>query len=242
MINIKLVFLGQYGNTINIKKIEKWKSKLFKISVAQILSINTNPMKGDGTLVQYFSDMEVLKIIGNDILPENTIKIAVTNYSLQDNFYVRLVGNKTAILTLKYVKEVLLANGYTIEMFIIKNLYELSTMYVELNGTNLQQAYEIPHIETRQCLFDMNGDKYDILYNTEKPSICIDCIRRLSTRTLQKDYVKILQKELKRLRRPVLRRVEDFIKRFPLISICLSFLVAIITNIIASFIFEMLSR
>jgi hypothetical protein len=240
MLNIELVFLGQYGKTINVKKIEKWKSKLFTIKSKEVLTINSNPIQENGTLAPSFSDTEVLTILGSENIPENTVRIAITNYSLKDNFYIRLVGKKTAVITLKYVKEVLLSNGYTIEMFIIKTLYELSTMYIELNGENLQLSYKIPHIETRQCLFDLNGDKIDVLFNTEKPIICVDCMERLSSRALEKGYIQQLQKELRKIKRPILRRIEEFIRKYTLLSICLSFIVAIITNIISSIIFEII--
>ena len=84
----------------------------------------------------------------------------------------------------------------------------------------------------------MNGDRKDILYNTESPVLCSACRAKLKSRQLQLDVIKTLDRELKKLRKPVAMRVELWIKRYPFVSLLLSALVTILLGVVADFISE----
>ncbi|NES75431.1 MULTISPECIES: hypothetical protein [Okeania] len=49
----------------------------------------------------------------------------------------------------------------TIENFIIRNLYEFCSIYLEYARDASLVEYSVAHDETRSCLFDMCGNKAD---------------------------------------------------------------------------------
>jgi hypothetical protein len=80
----------------------------------------------------------------------------------------------------------------------------------------------------------LNGDKQDIIYNTESPIICDSCRAEFKRRQADNNILSKIENELKRIRKPIIKRVEIFIKQYPLVSMCITGLSAITLNLIAS--------
>ena len=239
MVNIKLIIIGHADRVVDFTTTMKYKSKFLKY--LSIDRINNLPpaSKDDGYLDIVYTKDEVEQLL-NDI-DFDGICIAVMNYSFDDSFYLHRVGrNKVCISTLG-IDTILSQKNISIENFIIKNTYEIFLFYKILNNLDTNEVYQFVHSDTRGCLFDLNGDKKDIIYNTEKPIICDECKGKISHRSIPENFLDDIQAELGRIRKPLPQRLELLIKKYPFLSILLTSLLAILINLVSSYIWTFIT-
>jgi len=105
-------------------------------------------------------------------------------------------------------------------------------------GTLDSNVYMIPHHETRSCLFDMNVFVDRVIYSSVKPLICSECKSRLEKKSLPDNFVKNIEKELKRIKRPVYYRLESQIKKRPFFYLAITAIFAILLHITATLIYD----
>jgi len=86
----------------------------------------------------------------------------------------------------------------------------------------------------------MNVFKSDIVFSSVRPIICSSCESRLSTKTLPPRFIPLIRKEVKKLDKKLYYRMLDFTKSHPLISILLTAGFAVMLNVLANFIYEVL--
>jgi len=215
--DISIVQLGQLKRQINFGMLQQWKSKIFKInSVSEILQI---PNSENSINWQYLSDDLVRSYIKCD--SNAKITIAITEYSLEDNFYMRKVDSGLTIISLFQVGDILRYSDIPVENFILRNIYKIVTLtyvYLDLPNTS-DEIPDIIHEETRSCLFDISGIKTDIVYSSSKPSLCPQCEANLRQRQLPKGFMNDLISEIKKIRKPLFCRISDFIKCHPVWAI-----------------------
>jgi len=125
-----------------------------------------------------------------------------------------------------------------IELSILKNLYEAFIFYKILNNLVSNEVYDFVHKDTGGCLFDLNGDKNDIIYNTERPIICEEC----KSKSISQGFIKSIQDELKKIDKPWIKSIEIFIKKYPLASVITTFISATVINIISNIIWEAIRK
>ncbi len=235
MTNISITILGHIKRKINTKKLQQWKSDLFKVrSVKEIGDINFN----NENYWQELSDSKATEMLKSN--SEEVIQILITEYSLENNYYMRRIDKNGAIISFFEVGDILQRYNIPIENFILKNIYELVALkeiYSDLPQTKIEIP-DIIHEETRGCLFDMNGLKSDIWYTTEKPTLCSQCEAFLASKHVTKDFIKTLKRELKQIRKQFFYRISDFIKLHPIVSIIIGFFVAICPNMAANFLYD----
>lgn len=238
MKKIKLVLLGNINVILNKYRLINWKSELFKLSGddIQVKENLDNPSCSHGYYSQYMTDAEIKKIVNE---PEE-LTIVIVNFYLEDNFYIRKIYPNCAVLSIKNPLLILNETKISIELFILKNIYEILTWSYEVTDLQSFNPGTLTHIETRRCLFDMNGDLSDISQNTVSPKLCESCISRLKSGTLPNKYIETIQKELKRIKRPFISTVEDKIKKNPLTSLLVTVLFTIVINIISNLAFNIL--
>ena len=235
-IRFAIVKIGNIQHLSNLRKIKSWRSKLFEVN--SLYSLENLPQCNfeDGYLDMKYCKEEMVDMIS---CPDDCdLAVGIMPYRFVDNFYMHRVTNKTAVISLYGIKDILDENNISVDHFILKQLYELCVIKHILPDISDDSIYDIIHFDTRGCLFDMNGDRKDILYNTESPVLCSACRAKLKSRQLQLDVIKTLDRELKKLRKPVAMRVELWIKRYPFVSLLLSALVTILLSVAANFISE----
>ncbi len=237
---IKIVIIGHLRHSLDFKKIKQNKSSFFEI--CQIETINNIPSSenDNGYLDITYSRKETENILNN--VNFEGIVLGIMNYRFDDNFYMHRSGDNKLCLSIADIDILLLNNGISLENFILKNIYEIVVFKNALNDLTSDDIYNLIHQDTRMCLFDMNGDKYDVVYNTEKPIICDECKTFLNKKSLPENFIKTLEKELKKIKKPLLCTVEIFIKKYPLLSILLTVLSTIIINLISNGIWELLKK
>lgn len=236
-----MIQLGFLKRQINIEALKRWRSKLFTIdTVNEIAHI---PELGNSVEWQFLSD-DMLKVIQHD--NDSDITVIVTEYRLQDNFYMRKVDGMV-VISLFEVADILHNHHIPIEHFIIKNIYEVVTLlhvYRDLPNTS-DEVPDIIHDETRNCLFDMNGLKTDVKYVfQDRLSLCSQCQARLKEKLLPKGFLKELVHEIRRIRKSAFYKIYDFVKCHPIWSIVIAIIsqlvIGLLTGLLANYIFFVL--
>jgi hypothetical protein len=230
-LDISIVRLGQLKRQVNFGSLQQWKSKIFKInSVSEIHHI---PNSENSVNWQHLSDDIVRTSIKRD--DNARITMAITEYSLEANYYMRMVDKRLIIISFFEVGDILRHNDIPVENFILRNIYKIVTLthaYPALPNTS-DGIPDIIHEETRSCLFDMNGIKTDIAYSSSKPSLCPQCEANLQQRQLPKDFINCLVNEIKKIRKPLFNRISDFIKRHPVWAIIIGIATQLCIGLVA---------
>jgi hypothetical protein len=220
---ITIIKVGYIDHILNLEKIENWKSKLFEIVDIQNIEYLPNSDIHDAYLDQKFTKESLSKIISS--CPEGSdFAVAITSYRFLDNFYMHRLNENRVGVSLYGITEILEMENIPIENFVIKQLYEICALNLI---TNNNEVYNIVHRDTRGCLFDMNGDRTNILYNTEKPIICESCKEKFKKKQIAQGTISNLNKELKRIRKPIILKIERYIKKYPLVSMIISAIIAV---------------
>lgn len=239
MINIKLIIIGHSDRVVNFDLIKKYKSKFFKILDIERINNLPNPEKDDGYLDIVYTKAEIKKVM-NDIQFDG-LCIAIMNYGFDNNFYMHRVGNNKVCISIFELENILNEKKISIENFIIKNIYEIFIFYkIVKNLTDNDEVYEFIHNDTRGCLFDLNGDKRDIIYNTEKPIICDECKGKISKKSIPTNFLEDIQKELLKIDKPSIKKIENFISKYPLFSVLVTFLFSTFINLFSNWLWEII--
>lgn len=234
---IKLIILGASSCLFSLKKIKKHKSSFFKIVEIDHKVNLPEPDHYSYSLSQKYLDKQLIDIIGID---EDILRIGIINCYLQDDFYLRRISHKTAVLSINTPLDILSESNISVENFIIKNIYEIVIMYIISNfKLDSEKADSLRHQDTRKCLFDLNGSISTIKYNTEHPILCSTCRDKISNANLPSvDFTKRLEKELSKIKKSKTITIELVIKKYPLLSILITIILGIIINIISNIIFS----
>ena len=227
------MLLGYTPILANFKYIRSWKSKIFSISdIREISYFKLKDVIQDGYLDIKYSPEQLTRLIQ---CPNNCdFLLAIMPYRFIDNFYMHRINSKCAILSLYGIKEILQKEDISLESFIIQQIYRTCAIRCIVNDMSTKDIYNIIHYDTRGCLFDMNGDRSHIIYNTERPIICDDCKGKIRSRPINPNVINILEIELKRIKKTRMIRLIRWIEKHPFFSITISAIAAIILNVVAN--------
>lgn len=237
-IKVKIVLIGHLRHSLNLNKLKRFKSKLFSITEVERINTLPKPQKDDGFLDVVYSRDEITSIMN----PVNTsdVVVGIINYRFDDNFYLHRVGKNKACISIAEIDSFLLGHNISIENFILKNILEMVVFKHALGEVDGDEVYQLVHQDTRGCLFDLNGDRFDVVYNTEKPIICESCKAYLNSKSLPPNFIKNVSRELKRIRKPLICSVEMFIKKYPLFSVSVTLVSSILINLLSNVIWGLL--
>lgn len=237
-LQIKIVMMGHIDRIINFDTIKNHSSELFSIEGLDRKNDLPSPSKNDGYLDVVYSVDEIKNILSD--VKCNGICIAVMNYKFSNNFYMHRISENKVCISISGLEEILSRKDISLESFILKNIYEIFALYTIFNSDLSANVYEFTHEDTRGCLFDLNGDKSDIIYNTEKPMICDECLSKINKKTIPDNFVEDITKELNNIKKPWLKSIELFIKKYPLLSILTTIIFSTLINILSSFIWKLI--
>ena len=227
-IRIKVVKLGYQKNNMIIEKLKQYKSEIFEVSLFEQTLSNCDMGWGysfdklRGFLSTNFNEAEYDMCIG---LIDTEIEL---NY-----FGKRLSGDNIYVISFYEIAEVLSENNIDVFNYLLSTFYRYITRYI-LKGEPLS------HDETRSCMFDMCGNKRDIVYCSSQPIICESCEARIRSKQLPDDYLNLLKREIKKIRKSTYYRITDFIKNHPYLSILIVAISNILFGIIGDFIYDLM--
>lgn len=240
MLKIKLLKTNNIHLKVDWNKLIV-KSKLIEISNDYDYMNVNNFLVGNGYSHEVYLDYEKLreKI---KVPNEFDIVIGITDFAFGDNFYVKRLSNKVALVSISTIKYIL-EDKIPLENFLLKCIYELSTMY-SLYGNDLRE-YEIPpiiHEDTRRCLFDMNGDLLETLISTKNIIVCEECKRALQKGQLHEEYISNLEKELKKIKVPVYIRLREWFKQKTITALLVILGVTVGIELLANLIYDLIKN
>lgn len=233
-VKIKIVILGHLPYSLNIDRIKKWKSELFEI----VEPINSVSIVGNSDGPNWeFTDENI-----EDQLPErdeSDVLLAITNVQIEANYFARRFSDNRVCMTYGNMTEILKFDNIPFENLLLRVLYSVSFVYKRYGNRipEMSEFTNFTHDETRGCIFDMNGIKTDVVHSLSKPHLCSPCVTVLTTNPKYKIEIEIIhavQKELKRIKKPLYYRLADFVKSNPIIALIISSFFGIILGTIGS--------
>ena len=235
---IKIVAIGHLPAVLDETKIENWSSSIFKINgEIEHYSLTCD---SDGPNWE-FTDVSLLEQLPKQF--EGDFLLAIVSVPIESNWYTRRLDGNKVVFSFHEIKDILASNNIPLENVIFRLLYSYMLIY-KRHGNKIPTAREITnfaHDETRGCLFDMNGIKSDIIYSCDKPIICPECVERLKRDKISDETIYIIQKEIRKIRKPLFYRLTDLIKKHPVWSMIISALSAIVLGTIGSLLAALIS-
>jgi len=235
-IKIALVSLGSLKFPVDITYLERWNSDIMKIvhgaSVGQL-------QNAEGYNWEYPND-QLRQLIHAD--PEANFTVALINAPLVDNYYMHRLDDKIVVLSLYEMADIIHLYNFTIENFILRNLYELVVLYVANDQLIPEEASSWTHDETRGCLFDMNASKSDIVFSMHKPKLCHNCRNRILSKQISSGFIPALDKELLKIQKKLYFRISEWVKNHPIYALMMTAGFGIFLNIISSMFVEHLKK
>ncbi|MBY0454905.1 MAG: hypothetical protein K2Q11_08515 [Burkholderiaceae bacterium] len=231
-LKISIVSLGSLKYPINMTYLEGWKSRI--INVSHGASIAHLP-DADGSNWEYTREQlsGLIKDDGN----YNFI-IGLISAPLEHNYYMHRLGDKIAVLSLFEMAEIVRLYDFTIENYMLRNIYELAVLY-KVNSTLIpSDMYSWAHDDVRGCLFDMNANKSDIVFSLHQPKICHACNARILSNQVDAEFLPELSKDLKKLKKSLYFLMAEWVKLHPVLALIMAALSATSINLISSIIFE----
>jgi hypothetical protein len=235
-LNIALIRLGHQKESLDRQYVESWPSKLFRVAFRATIDFPPDA-QGDGW---EYPDSQLRDLVRP--IDSADITVIVVGAPLERNFYSRRLGNNVVAITLHEMAPIVSAANYRLEHFLIRSLYQLTVYFRALGSIPASDDMSWSHLDIRGCLFDMNVYKTDILYSMHIPKLCDACRTRTRERQVDADFLPALDRELSKLRRGLFYRAADWVKLHPLLSLGITAAFGITLNIMASVIFEKISR
>jgi hypothetical protein len=231
-LKISLVSLGSLKYPIDMAYLEKWESQLLVIQHGASIGHLPNAQGIDWV----YTDEQLSTLIQADRDADFTL--AIINAKLEDNYYMRRLGNNVAVLSLFEMAEIVRLSDFTVENFILRNIYSLAVLYAANGELFRTDAFSWAHDDVRGCLFDMNANKSDIVFSMHKPKLCDGCRARVLDKQVNSGFLPALDKELSRIKKALYFRMVVWVKAHPLYALAITAFSAVVLNLIASIIFE----
>lgn len=229
---ISLVLLGNLKYPLNIAQLEGWKSDVLRIQHRAAVGHLPN---ADGEDWEY-TDQQLLGVLGAE--QDSDLTLGLISLPLENNYYMRRLSDRVAVLSLHQMAEIVGHFGFSIEQYVLRNAYELAILFAG-NGKLIPiDCVTWAHDEIRGCLFDMNSNKSDITFSLDRPMLCATCRTRLSSKQVPADLIPTLDRELPRIRKALYLRMTEWVKRHPIFALAITGGSGIAMNLIASVIFE----
>ncbi|HBG2133519.1 TPA: hypothetical protein KPJ62_003886 [Clostridioides difficile] len=235
-ISIHIVLLGTQLHLSTIKKLDTYHSDLFRIKSTS--SIATLP-DTDLPYWSYSKDTISSLVKSNS---EADIIIAIIENRIEGNYFTRRLSDKSLVLTFYEAETILRDANIDLFNYLLITIYKTITMYRFSNNVLSENSSKFVHDETRSCIFDMLGNKYDLVYSTSNACLCQQCEAHSEKIDLPSDYITTLKKELKKIRKTRYIRLTDFIKQKPIISLIITAIFSVILNVLSCYIFELLFK
>ena len=235
---IGICLLGYQPYLDVINKLQNYSSKLFEVT--QILKIENLPQCD---YLWGYSDMCICKLLKGNNISNNDVdlRLCFINTIIQDNYFTRdLSGldNKTVLCSFYEVEKIF--NDANIDLFnyvhgiVLNELIQIATIGC------LNEDFFL-HDDTRHCLFDMCGEKSDIVIKHGTPKLCSACIAKIEKKAVDSEFIPLLNSELKTFKKKLFYRIVDFVKERPILSIFITFISSILINILSSFLYALLT-
>lgn len=214
-IKIKIVKIGYFPFELNLKKIEKYKSKLFTING------NVEEIKGikrlDSNNEYYDNSYLIEKINSFQFEKQDYDFIFVISYiKFEDDWFSKILDDNKVIMSYYSILERLQGNSIPLENAVLTLLYSYAFLFKKFNKIPSQnEEKNFLHTDTRGCIFDLSSSD-DIVYSCNTPIICKECLNDLNT--ISDNLIESVQTELKKIKKTTDNRMFAIVKKNPIVS------------------------
>jgi hypothetical protein len=239
MPTIRLITAGCMPRELDLNAIISWKTSVFKIAD----KIENFEFRLNSDLPDWgFSDSNLRKLISNSTSADFTLLLV--NIPLEGNYYSRRITQNFIVGTFYEIKHHLLFSNIPLHNMVLRALYAYALLFIEAGNRIPAQSenYNFTHHETRGCLYDMTGNKEEVVESCSDPIICAECQERLRSKLVSNDIIHNAQQELKKIGKGLYYRVIDFVKKYPLFSLFLSSTFALILGTLSSILGSLIYR
>jgi hypothetical protein len=233
-VKVQIAKLGNLNAWLDLSRVTKWSSDLFEVLPG--IDQHSLPARAEGFLWD-FTDRQLSRSVPRRV--EGDFLLVLTDCPLEGNYYMRRLSGNRVCITFYQVKDILASEDIPLESFVLKCIYEALILYTLAanNGGDLPESEEsYTHDETKGCLFDMTGNKADLVVSCRGPSLCDTCMADFSRKSVPKNLLETVCRELRRIRKPTYLRLTTTIKRHPILSLLITGATAIILNVISNLI------
>lgn len=236
MIHVKLVAMGCIVSELDMFRVKRWKSNLFTID--QEVKRYILPPKAD---LRYwgYSDKLLKRVLplpyhGKEDCPD--LIFYILDAPIQNNFFSRILSENRIVISYYEVNHILHEENIPLENLLISLIYSYTLLYLANRKRVLTMKGEerIVHDHREGCLYDMCGNKEDVIYSSVHPIICEPCKAYLMQHGVAVDDIEIASNELKRLKRNLYYRMVHYLRSYPDIVFVLTCSLSIILNFVAS--------
>lgn len=231
-IKVALVSIGGLKHRVDIPYLENWRSEILKIDHKSSIP-HLPDSSGPGW---EYTKSQLCDLVRPD--SQSDFTVGLINAPLENNYYMRRLDDKLAVLSLFEMAEIARLFNFTLENFILRNLYELAVLHTASGGSFASDAESWAHHDVRGCLFDMNANKLDIVFSMHRPTLCHACHDRVLKNQINPNFIPALNKELSRIQKTLYVRIAEWVKAHPLRALAMTGAFAILLNLIAALLFE----
>ncbi|AND85376.1 hypothetical protein GTH52_01995 [Clostridium tyrobutyricum] len=228
-IKIKIIKLGKQSHEYLFKRLEKYNSKIFKCEIYKM-----NRPKCD---YEWGYKFETLEKLLSEKSEKNKFDMCIgfVDTVIEKNYFGKRLDKDNNIYVISFYEIDCILKDKHIDLF----NYMITTMYRYITRYKLQiTGNDLVHDETRGCIFDMCGDKRDVVYFCQKPIICDECRNKINNHVHSEKYMIMLDRELASIKPILFDRIINFIKSHSKISLVIGIISTIILDLISSKIYD----
>ncbi|MDR0889283.1 MAG: hypothetical protein LBM28_01375 [Oscillospiraceae bacterium] len=168
------------------------------------------------------------------VTDKEDLSLGFMDQPFDDDCFANNISYKKGIVSLSDVDSIFADSGVNVENFFLIMIYMfIITYYIEDDSGDT-----LCHDDTRSCLFDMCGNKEDIIQAATSPCICYACESALRESELPMGLLDTLKKELKRIKKHAFYRIKDWVTNHPILSLLITFVSTIAINVLSSFLYD----
>ena len=240
-VNVRIVAMGSIIEELDVQRIKGWKSSLFHVE--ESIGRHYLPQKSDleyDDLWAYSDDLLSQTLPKTEWHDGLDLTLYILDAPLEDNYFTRIINGNRILITYYEIKDYLLKENIPLENYLISNIYTYALLllanYRSENRHTLSAEDEdaIVHDYHDECIYDMCGNKEDVVYSCVTPQVCSKCKEFLSKRGIKDEEIVNTNQELKRLNRSSYYQIVHKFKSYPIITFFSSCALAVLLNIIAS--------
>jgi hypothetical protein len=233
-IRIKIGVIGYLPFDFDRKLITKFKSDIFEI----VGDFEERGFRQNADLDWWEYSNSLLE----EELPGNKnadFSIWITYVPLKGNFYAKRLSSNRIVLSYFEIDRILKQEYIPVENFLLRSIYIYVLVYLRYHKEiPIQDGCTAFHDDTRGCIFDMNGNKEDVIYSLDKPRICGECIEKTKKDGVTDDYINRIEKEIQRIKKKCFYKIAASKERNPVASMIVSFLSGVLIGLVANIIFK----
>jgi hypothetical protein len=224
MIEIDLILIGNVKDLIDTSYLKRWGSNIF--SIRQIKEIILTPDNGFDDPNCTFDKLKELKT-------DSRLTIAISNYYFPKNLISLPLTEHLISLSIYDFDKMLADEKIRIEKYILRFIYSFSIIY-QTNDKRLPETTDLIHRDIQGCIFDYCKRHIDTLKFHNDPKLSSHSRLKLESKNKPVNYLKVIDKEIKRLNRSYIEKLELYVKKNPamttIISLIIGFILGLITN------------